>query len=71
MNYMDTEAMKTMMKTSGDLFAITNEEPRILPTSSRLLEGPLIIGLGLGFLKSWGKRFVMQILMYFSIFSIR
>ena len=26
-NYMDAEAMKTMMKTSGDIFAITNEEP--------------------------------------------
>ena len=25
-NYMDAEAMKTMMKTSGDVFAITNEE---------------------------------------------
>ena len=27
-NYMDTEVMKTTMKTSGDVFAITNEEPR-------------------------------------------
>ena len=27
MNYMDAEAMKTMMKMSGDVFAITNEEP--------------------------------------------
>ena len=26
-NYMDAEAMKTMMKISGDVFAITNEEP--------------------------------------------
>ena len=26
-NYMDTEAIKTMMKTSGDVFVITNEEP--------------------------------------------
>ena len=26
-NYMDVEVMKTMMKTSGDVFAITNEEP--------------------------------------------
>ena len=26
-NYMDVEAMKTMMKTSGDVFAITNKEP--------------------------------------------
>ena len=26
-NYMDAEAMKTMIKMSGDVFAITNEEP--------------------------------------------
>ena len=26
-NYMDAKAMKTMMKTSGDVFAIINEEP--------------------------------------------
>jgi len=26
-NYMDAEAMKTMMKTSGDVFAIFNKEP--------------------------------------------
>ncbi|KAK9988732.1 hypothetical protein SO802_028971 [Lithocarpus litseifolius] len=26
-NYMDAEAMKTIMKTSGDKFAITNEKP--------------------------------------------
>ena len=48
-NYMDAEAMKTMMKTSRDLFAITNLKSQvILPNSSCLLLGPLIIGLGLG-----------------------
>ena len=26
MNYMDTEAMKTMVEMSGDVFAITNKE---------------------------------------------
>ena len=26
-NYMDAKAMKTMMKKSGDMFAITNEGP--------------------------------------------
>ena len=26
-NYMDVEAMKTMMKTRGDVFAIIDEEP--------------------------------------------
>ena len=35
--------------------------------SSCVLWGPLIIGLGLGFLRTWGKSFVMQIPMYFSI----
>ena len=70
-NYMDIEATKTMMKTSGHVFTITNEEPSdpskfIMPTI-----GPLITGLRLGFLKTWGKSFVMQVLMYFLIFSIR
>ena len=37
MNYMDVEVVKTTMKTSGDVFAITNEEPSdpskfIMPT---------------------------------------
>ena len=37
-NYMDVEAMKTMMKMSGDVFAITNKEPSdpskfIMPTT--------------------------------------
>ena len=37
MKYMDVEAMKTMMKTSGDMFAIATEEPSdpskfIMPT---------------------------------------
>ena len=26
-NYMDAKAMKTIMKMSGDVFAVTNEEP--------------------------------------------
>jgi len=26
-DYMDAEAMKTMLKMKGDVFAITNEEP--------------------------------------------
>ena len=52
-NYMDAEAMKTMMKTSRDVFAITNLKSQvILPNSSCLLWDPLIIGLGLGFLKT-------------------
>ena len=38
-NYMDAEAMKTMMKTSGDVFAITNEEPS--DTSIMPIVGPI------------------------------
>ena len=40
----------------------------ILPNSSHLLWGPLIVGLRLGFLKTWGNSFVMQVPMDFSIF---
>ena len=37
-NHMDAEAMKTMMKTCGDVFTIANEEPNdpskfIMPTT--------------------------------------
>ena len=70
-NYMDAEAMKTMMKTSGDVFAITNEKQSDPSKFICLLWGLLIIRLGLGFQKTWGKSFVMQVPMYFSIFSIR
>ena len=70
-NYMDAEAMKTMIKTSEDVFAITNEEPVILPNSSCLLWGPLIIGLRLGLTKMWARKCVMQVPMYFSTFLIR
>ena len=70
-NYMDAETMKTMMKTSGDVFAIPMKSQVILPNSSCPLRGPLTIGLWLGFLRIWVKIFVMQVPIYFSIFSIR
>ena len=70
-NYMDAETMKTMMKTSGDVFAIPMKSQVILPNSSCPLQGPLTIGLWLGFLRIWVKTFVMQVPIYFSIFSIR
>ena len=31
-DYMDVEAMKTMLKMEGDMFTITNEEPSDLST---------------------------------------
>ena len=72
MNYMDIEAMKTMMKISGHVFTITNEklsDPSkfIMPTIR-----PINNWTWVGFSeKTWGKSFVMQVLMYFSIFLIR
>ena len=68
---MDAKAMKTMMKTSADVFTITNEEPSDPSKLIMPIIGPLIIGLGLGFPRTWGKCFVMQVPIYFSIFSIR
>ena len=54
MNYMDAEAMKTMMKMSGDIFAITNEEPSdpskfIMPTM-----GPINNWTWVGFSENMG-----------------
>ena len=56
-NYMDAEAMKTMMKTSGDVFAITNEEPSnpskfIMPSV-----GPINNWTWVGFSENMGKEF--------------
>jgi len=70
-NYMDAEAMKAMMKMSGDVFAIANEEPSdpsklIMPTI-----GPINNWTWAGFFENMGKSFIMQVPMYFSIFSIR
>ena len=70
-NYMDVEAIKTMMKTSGTCSPSPMKSHVILLNSSCLLWGLLIIGLGLGFLKKWGKSFLMQVPIYFSIFLIR
>ena len=40
-SYMGAEATKTMMKTSGDVFAITNEEPGDPSTFIMLIMGPI------------------------------
>lgn len=71
MNYMDAEVMKAMMKTSGDVFAITNEEPSDLSKLIMPTIGPINNWTWVGFSKNMGKSFVMQVPMYFSIFSIR
>ena len=41
MNYMDAEAMKTMIKMSGDVFAITKEEPSDPFTFIMPIVGPI------------------------------
>ena len=56
-NYMDVEAMKTMMKMSGDVFAITNEE---LSDPSKFIMpviGPINNWTWVGFSKNMGKMF--------------
>ena len=57
MNYMDAEAMKTMMKTSGDVFAITNEEPSDPSKFIMPIMGPINNRTWVGFSKNMGKKF--------------
>ena len=71
MNYMDAEAMKTLMKMNGDMFAITNEEPSDPSKFIMIAVRPINNWTWVRFSKTWGKSFVMQVPMYFSIFSLR
>ena len=57
MNYMDIEAMKTMMKISGHVFTITNEKPSdpskfIMPTIR-----PINNWTWVGFSENMGQKF--------------
>ena len=70
-NYMDAKAMKTVMKTSGDMFAITNEESSDSSKFIMPIAGPINNWIWVGFSKNVGKKFLMQVSIYFSIFSIR
>ena len=56
MNYMDAEVVKTMMKTSGDVFAITNKEPSNPSTFIIPIVGQLNNWTWLGFSKNVGKK---------------
>ena len=56
-NYMDAEAMKTMMKTGGDVFTITNEEPSNPSKFIMPIVGPINNWTWVGFSKSMGKKF--------------
>ena len=60
MNYMDTEAMKTMMKMSEDVFSITNEEPSDPSTFFMPIMRPINNWTWVGFSKNMGKKFVMR-----------
>ena len=57
MNYIDVEAMKTMMKTSGDMFAITNEEPIDPLKFITPIIGPINNWTWVRFSKNMGKIF--------------
>ena len=57
MNYMDAKAMKTMMKTSGDVFAITNEEPSDPSKFIMPIVGPINNWTWVGFFENMGKKF--------------
>ena len=57
MNYMDAKAMKTMMKTSGDVFAITNEEPSDTSKFIMPIVGPINNWTWVWFSENKGKNF--------------
>ena len=56
-NYMDAKVMKTMMKMSGDMFAITNEEPNDPSKFIRSTVGPINNWTQVGFFENMGKKF--------------
>ena len=56
-NYMDIEVMKTMMKTSRDMFAITNEEPSDPSKFIMSIVGPINNWTWVGFSENMGKEF--------------
>ena len=52
--YMDAEAMKTIIKTSGDVFTIIDEEPSDPSKFIMPIIGPINNWTWVGFLKTWG-----------------
>ena len=54
---MDAKAMKTVMKTSGDMFAITNEESSDTSKFIMPIAGPINNWIWVGFSKNVGKKF--------------
>ena len=56
-NYMDAEAIKTMMKMSGDVFAITDEKPSDPSKLIMPIIRPIKNGNWVGFSKNMGGKF--------------
>ena len=56
-NYMDAKAMKTMMKTSGEVFVIINEESSDPSKFIMSIMGPINNWTWVGFSKNMGKEF--------------
>ena len=54
---MDAKVMKTMMKTSEDVFAITNEEPSNPSKFIMPIVGPINNWTWVGFSENMGKKF--------------
>ena len=57
MDYMDAEAMETMLKMKGDVFAITNEEPSDPFAFIVSVVGQLNNWTWVGFSDNMGKKF--------------
>ena len=57
-NYVDAKAMKAMMKTSGNIFSITNEEPSDPSKFIMPIVGPINNWTWVGFSKNMGKEFL-------------
>ena len=57
MNYIDAKAMKTMMKTSGDVFSITNKEPSDPSKFIMPIMGTINNWNWVGFSENMGKKF--------------
>ena len=56
-NYMDAEAKKTMMKTSGEVFTIINEESSDPSKFIMPIVGPINNWTWVGFSENMGKEF--------------
>ena len=56
-NYIDAKAMKTMMKTSGEVFVIINEESSDSSKFIMSIVGPINNWTWVGFSENMGKEF--------------